>query len=394
MPPRKPIMPSPNTSTERRLAAPGAAEKQSLYELLGLTSKASPEDIQGAFEACRREAEREPDGEERRNRLTFLQHARDVLIDRRQRAAYDRRISERRAAVAKTPQPARSLWPVLVVILLAGAAYPAWRYIAADKPAPRAQAQASGAPPAGIKDEPPLEEEIAALLPAAPDNIAPPGAAPKSSAAPKPGPQKLVFAGPDAAMLAKFSDSTYLIIGAAGLGTGVAIDHDKLLTNCHVIAPNVLKGPLLAINPATQEKTRIVAAAFLVREDACVVHAPGLNGKPIVIGDAEQLARGARIFNIGFANGRLMASAGALLGIINRGGQNYLVSSNYCDRGVSGGPLVDEEGRLVGLTSGGPVDRSVCLSLTAETARTVLTQTLIVIDAFPPNYMSNLARRW
>ena len=29
-----------------------------------------------------------------------------------------------------------------------------------------------------------------------------------------------------------------------------------------------------------------------------------------------------------------------------------------------------------------------------ETARTVLTQTLIVIDAFPPNYMSNLARRW
>lgn len=73
--------------------------------------------------------------------------------------------------------------------------------------------------------------------------------------------------------------------------------------------------------------------------------------------------------------------------------QTYLVSSNYCHHGVCGGPLVDAEGRLAGLTSGGPADRSFCLSLTAETARKVLAQIPIAIDAFPPNYMSNLARR-
>jgi S1-C subfamily serine protease len=244
-----------------------------------------------------------------------------------------------------------------------------------------------------------FEEDIAALLPPAPVNVpagnpVKPETARQSSGALQPGERKMVFSGPDAAVLAKLSESTYLIVGAVGLGTGVAIEPDKLLTNCHVIAPNVLKGPIEAINPLTQEKTRIVAAAFLVREDACVVHAPGLNGKPVAFGDTRQLARGTRIFNIGFAKGRLTASSGSFLGIINRVGQNYLVSSNYCDHGVSGGPLVDEEGRLVGLTSGGPADRSVCLSLTAETARTVLGQTLIVIDAFPPNYMSNLTRRW
>jgi S1-C subfamily serine protease len=112
------------------------------------------------------------------------------------------------------------------------------------------------------------------------------------------------------------------------------------------------------------------------------------------MGDAARLDRGTPIFNIGFADGRLIFSPGAMLGVINRGGQTYLVSSNYCDHGVSGGPLVDTEGRLVGLTSGGPRDRSFCLSLTAETARQVLTQTLIAIDAFPPNYLSNLTRRW
>lgn len=374
------------------------AEKQSLYELLGLTDKASPEDIRDAFESRRRALEREPEGEERRNRLNFLQHARDVLGDPRQRALYDRSRRDQQAAARQPPKPARSSWPILLAILLAGAAYPAWRYFAADKPAPIVKAQPASAPPAAAKVEPPIEQEIAALLPAepvaAPAADTRPGAAPKPVAAPRPSAPKLAFAGPDAGIMAKFSESTYLIIGAVGLGTGVAIETDKLLTNCHVIAPNVLKGPILAINPATQEKTRIVAAAFLVREDACVVHAPGLNGKPIAIGNAAQLARGARIFNIGFANGRLMASTGSLLGIINRVGQNYLVSTNYCDHGVSGGPLVDEEGRLVGLTSGGPADRSVCLSLTAETARTVLDQTLIAIDAFPPNYMSNLTRRW
>lgn len=371
------------------------SEKQSLYELLGLTSKASPEDIQGAFEAQRRVLGRERDDEERRNRLSFLQHAHEVLSDPRQRALYDRRSRDQRAAMAQTAKPERRLWPALLVVLLTAAAYPAWRHITADKPAPAAKAQPPGAPPAATKAEPPIEEEIAALLPLAPVTaMSPNQATPKPATNAAPSARKLAFAGPDAASLAKFSESTYLIIGAVGLGTGVVIEHDKLLTNCHVIAPNVLKGPILAINPATQERTRIVAAAFLIREDACVVHAPGLNGKPIAFADAGQLARGARIFNIGFANGRLMASTGSFLGIINRAGQNYLVSSNYCDHGVSGGPLVDEEGRLVGLTSGGPADRSVCLSLTAETARGVLTQTLITIDAFPTNYMSNLTRRW
>jgi S1-C subfamily serine protease len=374
------------------------AEKQSPYELLGLSDKASPEDIRQAFEARRLALENEPDGEERRNHLSFLQQARDVLSDPRRRALYDRHSRDQRVAVAVVPKPARSLWPVLALILLAGAAYPAWRYLAIDQP-PVVKASSAKAVPTTPVVELRFDEELAALLPSVPAavpaaNAVPSEAARQSSGTHQPGERKMVFSGPDAAVLAKLSDSTYLIMGAAGLGTGVVIEQDKLLTNCHVIAPNVLKGPIEAINTLTQEKTRIVAAAFLVREDACVVHAPGLNGKPIAFGDTRQLTRGVRILNIGFAKGRLTASSGSFLGIINRVGQTYLVSSNYCDHGVSGGPLVDEEGRLVGLTSGGPADRSVCLSLTAETARTVLAQTLIAIDAFPPNYLSNLQRRW
>lgn len=376
------------------------ADKQSLYELLGLSDKASLEDIRQAFEDRRRALEQEPDGEDRHNRIAILRDAHSVLNDRRQRAGYDRRQRDRRQAAV--PPPARSRWPTFAFLAMLAAAYPAWRHFTASTPVALVQTPKSVAPPASpaaAGAEPAIAEDIAALLPPAPTNAAP--SAPSTPAnpptTPAAQPEKLprpVAETPHAKLLTKIADSTYLIIGGAGFGTGVAIDADRLLTNCHVIAPNVLKGPLFAVNAVTGAKTRITEAAFLITEDACVAHAPGLNGKPAAMGEAGQLPKGAPIFNIGFADGRLIFSAGKLLGVIMRGSQSYLVSSNHCDVGVSGGPLVDAEGRLVGLTSGGPADRSFCLSLTAETARKVLTQTPIAIDAFPRNYLSNLRRHW
>ena len=79
------------------------ADKQSLYELLGLSDKASPEDIHNAHEALRRTLDAQPDSEEKHNRIAILQDARDVLLDRRQRAGYDRRQRDRRHATDTAP---------------------------------------------------------------------------------------------------------------------------------------------------------------------------------------------------------------------------------------------------------------------------------------------------
>ena len=72
------------------------ADKQSLYDLLGLSDKASPEDIQQACAALRQALDAQPDSEEKHNRIAILQDARDVLLDRRRRAGYDRRRRDRR----------------------------------------------------------------------------------------------------------------------------------------------------------------------------------------------------------------------------------------------------------------------------------------------------------
>ena len=66
--------------------------RQSLYELLGLTDKASPDDIRQAFVVVSAALAVEPDGEDKRNRLTFLIHARDTLLDPRARALHDREL--------------------------------------------------------------------------------------------------------------------------------------------------------------------------------------------------------------------------------------------------------------------------------------------------------------
>ncbi len=368
------------------------AEKQTPYELLGLSDKARPEEIRDAYEACRLALEAETDGEERRNRLAFLQHARDLLLDPRKRALHDHQ--SRHSAVPAVRQR-RSVLPFAVLAVLAAGAYPTWRMLTPSPVAAVVAVSTVNAATTATKPAPapplPKLEEVEALI-GADGTGAVASAAPPAPATPPP--LKSLAEAPHGGLIGKILDSTYLIVGGYGFGTGVVIDNDRLLTNCHVVAPNVLKGPIYAISPVTQQRTRIAAAAFLVKEDACVVHAPGLNGKPIAMGDADRLPRLAPIHNVGFADGRLIASQGQLIGLLQRHGQTYLASSNYCDHGVSGGPLVDEEGRLVGLTSGGLKDRSICFSLTAETARQVLSQTLIAIDAFPTNYMTNLARRW
>ncbi|MBI5899341.1 MAG: trypsin-like peptidase domain-containing protein [Rhodocyclales bacterium] len=389
------------------------ADKQSLYELLGLTDKASPEDIQNAFADLRRALDAQPDSEEKHNRIAILIDARDVLLDRRQRAGYDRRQRDRRGGERRSANtPTRHAWlkPVLGSLLLACGAYAAGRYMTpaappgpspgpAQAPAPKTASTPVAAAGADDGQADKLAAEIATLLPPPVPTPTPaaaqvPAATSQPSPMPAPQPQRSLSELLQAAAINSIAESTYAVVGGGGQGTGIAIEREKLLTNCHVIAPNIHKGPLLAIHAPSGKMTAITHAAFLVREDACVAHAPGLNAKPIAWGASSRMAPGTTIYSLGFAQGRPIFSAGTLLGVLNRSGQDYLISTNHCDFGVSGGPLVDGEGRLIGLTSGGTRDKKYCASLTAETARRVLDQTLIAIDGFPTDYLSNLRRRW
>jgi S1-C subfamily serine protease len=369
--------------------------KQTLYEILGVAADASAEDIQRAFELRRKVLHGLAEDEDRRNQLSFIDHARAVLSDPGKRATYDWQL--RPVSLEPTREPhrhSRSRWRGLLAGLFAllAALLLGWLFLP-SKPgsvrtgSPVPQAVTPAAKSASTEEVPSLEEAAAALA-----DPEPPLAAPAKM--PQEPPRRVVTTG--SPLMNRILQSTYAVVGSQGHGTGVAIEPDRLLTNCHVIAPNVLKGKLYAISAVTGAAVEITEAAFLVKEDACVVHAPGLGAQPIPLGDTSRLQRGSRLHNVGFGGGSLTLAQGLYLGSLQRFGQYYMLSTNSCMPGVSGGPLVDDDGRLIGLTSGGARDsrgNNVCASLTVETARLVLSERMMQIDAFPPNYLTNWTGR-
>ena len=196
-------------------------------------------------------------------------------------------------------------------------------------------------------------------------------------------------------LVTRLLPSVFAIGGATGFGTAVLIDDEKLLTNCHVVSRNAGAGAqIFAVNAATGQRLPVTRVAYMNfrGEDACLAIVPGLTGRAVELGDAYELSVGSHVHNLGFPQARLTASDGEVTGIVALNGQNFIQSTNYCAPGISGGPLVDDHARLVGLTTGGPRDRSRCYSLTINTARRVLYEPSIPVEDMPTDYLSNLVR--
>jgi S1-C subfamily serine protease len=384
--------------------------KQSLYEILGVSTDAAPEEILRGYETKKKAAEQNADPEERRNHLAFIEYAREHLTDPRKRALYDRKqqeasvIVELSEASTSAPQAVMASGSsTLLRLLLLGALsiglFYAWKHYR-EQPAPTAKpvqqlAQAT-APTAtdnevgeGLVFEPaaPTPNEGASKTPLATTSPSTPVAAAQKQT------YEVKSTAGDADLVKKLVMSVYAIVGTRGFGTGVVVDNERLLTNCHVIAGNARYGKMYAINTITSEKVEITEVAYLDHQDACLIRAPGITGQSVAINNFSNLSTSVRTHNIGFARGTLISSEGNFKGWAYRFGQKFLVSSNFCDHGVSGGPLVDDEGRLLGLTTGGPADRSYCLSVTADTISALKFETSRPLTDFPDNYTSNVSRR-
>ena len=191
--------------------------------------------------------------------------------------------------------------------------------------------------------------------------------------------------------------TTYLVVGGRSRGSGVMVAPAKILTNCHVVAGNALSG-LLVINSATHERTKVDKYSKLEDdEDVCLLSAPGAPSHIAEWGRSESLDLGAVTHTVSFpGNEGLTWSAGKLIRREAPLGMEVLLTSNYCRPGVSGGPLFDDAGRLVGITSAGRMYRgggSECMSLTAETAKKVLYKPMVPIALAPTQYDPAMLRR-
>lgn len=385
-----------------------------LYTVLGIAPDADPAAIDAAYRT-RAEA-----AEGRADESSLLRVAYETLRHPGQRAAYDRKLARQAAEAASivstegTPEPLRlRRSPTRNWLILLGAAgltvgafwlmkpKPAKApppvtigtgIATAPTPAVAGQLAASvgevPAMPAG-EAAPRLTPPAVPTLPPTGIGIAPPASLP---AAPMRGSKRPGF---DARYLAW----SVFFVGQRNLtGSGVLIGEDRILTNCHVLAGAALNG-LAVAQSMTMKVSKVEKYARLDGEDACLLYAPGAGSDTIAWGNSAALTPGDTLHAMGHPGGSesVVWSEGRLRLRVERGGEIFLVSDNYCRPGSSGGPLLDDEGRLVGVVTavqrfqakGGDPKFGACISITEATARALLSKPLFPIALAPAQYIPN-----
>ena len=139
-----------------------------------------------------------------------------------------------------------------------------------------------------------------------------------------------------------------------GSGSGVVCHRDGLIvTSAHVIGD----GPAaVAFGDGTVMEGRVLA--YDQRRDLAAISVEAGDLSPADFGDASELRPGQWLMAMGHPGGRQAAvAAGVVLGVDTEwpeapaSGRTWLVASLPLRPGFSGGPLVDGQGRLVGINT-------------------------------------------
>ncbi len=393
-------------------------EIRSLYSILGVAVDADAEAIETAYrEKCRELARSGSAADE----LSLLRVAYDTLKNPSLRRRYDARQETLAAEAARVVivsegsdedssdfvERRRSGPFILLLLVTAGVVYWMFRPLPAPVATPPA-AVVSDAPAEVTEDslaQAPEEPEAGDIPPTSPEGDVqsplrnPPAEIRQEAMAARIERQRPArVPGFDANYLAW---SAYFVVRpGVATGSGVLVAPDKILTNCHVLAGAALSG-ISVINSMTRMATQVRAYARLDDDDACLLHAPGAGSETLEWGRSADLGFGDATHTFGHPGGssNLIWSSGAFerrMAVSGRG-EEVLITNNYCRPGSSGGPLLDGEGRLIGVVTA--VERFVgkarenvygkCLSVTEATARELLRKPLFPIAMAPATYKKN-----
>jgi serine protease Do len=165
----------------------------------------------------------------------------------------------------------------------------------------------------------------------------------------------LLLAGPvhaamDQARLVSTGASVYRIevlreVGGYGLGSGVAVGQDAVVTNCHVTRTAkrvfVVRG---------EDRLVVVGQASDFAHDLCLLKVPGLQSSHAQLGDSRSLEVGQPLTALGYTGGAGLArSQGQVVQLHRLDGARVIQSSTAFNSGASGGGLFADSGALVGI---------------------------------------------
>jgi hypothetical protein len=134
--------------------------------------------------------------------------------------------------------------------------------------------------------------------------------------------------------------------GGYGLGSGVVVAKDQIVTNCHVVA-NASSISVVS-NGASFNITAIKPDW---RHDICILKAEGLDAPIAKIGASEALKYEQPVFTIGYPSFLPIPTStfGVVKGLFPMDDSVVVRATSSFKMGASGGGVFDEEGNLVGV---------------------------------------------
>jgi hypothetical protein len=136
--------------------------------------------------------------------------------------------------------------------------------------------------------------------------------------------------------------------GNHGVGSGVVVDKDHVVTNCHVIAN--ANGIHITKYGTSHPPEELIADWH---HDICILSFKYLNLDPVSLGSTDDVDYAKNVIAKSYGGNatRPVTSVGKVRDIFNYDGINIIQSSTWFSLGASGGGLFDEDGKLLGVTT-------------------------------------------
>lgn len=307
--------------------------KQNLYALLGVDQDAGNAALETAYrDACAILLAR-PDVHESdvQNRLKFLKFAHETLLHPARRATHDAGLIKAAAPAPAPPSAARPrslALPLIGAAVLAAIALAAWK-AGTGQPAPRAAMLQSAPAAVPAQPDPALRAVVETAV--AGERLAP----------------ELLFQ--------RNSQSVVVVVGLNGAsneilqGSGVVVDDERVITNCHVAksaATTVIK---LAGKryPAT-----LLRFDDNPLHDLCLLAVENLHVPAIPLAAVESIKVGQKVYALGAPRGLdLTLSEGIVSSMRKQDDSHYIQTTASISPGSSGGGLFNDSGALIGITT-------------------------------------------
>lgn len=129
------------------------------------------------------------------------------------------------------------------------------------------------------------------------------------------------------------------------LGSAVLLPSGKFVTNFHVVQD----GAKYQVGRGKEFATATYFAGDSGK-DVCLLDAPGLSGKPAVLGSAASLKVGQPVYAVGAPQGLELSISEGIVSQLRGAPPPMIQTTAAISPGSSGGGLFDSAGRLVGLT--------------------------------------------